>query len=178
MTVIVTVAVLGFAGGLLYVIGRGVVEEPSLVGSLATALAAVLAVVIGREREKRLDLRQRHRDQIGPIYEELVGRVREFGEDDQDSAASEEFFKSLQTKLVLYAPPPVIKAWLEWSRTAAEAAEVADDEPINIPMFAAWERLLLAIRDDLGHKDGALDFWDVQRIYINDLDEALKREAG
>jgi hypothetical protein len=35
------------------------------------------------------------------------------------------------------------------------------------------EKLLRAIRKDMGHGDRALDFGDLQRLWITDIDEAF-----
>lgn len=153
------VVVLAVAGALVYAVIRGAIKNPTLIGPLATAAAAVVAVVIGRERETRLNLRQQHRDQITPIYRELVDRFRESPDE-----GSPEFFKKLHTGLLLDAPQEVIEAWLVWSRTFAEAP--IEENTLYRPAFAATEHVLRAIRKDLGHKDADLSFGDLQRVYM------------
>ena len=166
------VLVVALAAALLYAVIRGAIKNPTLIGPLATAAAAVIAVVIGRERETRLNLRQQHRDQMAPIYRELVDRFRESSEE-----GSPEFFKKLHTGLLLDAPEEVIQAWLVWSRTLAEAQ--VGENTLYRPAFAATERVLQAIRKDLGHKDANLDFGDLQRVYMTaPLGDALFGPSG
>ena len=83
---VVALAVLaGVSGGVVWLIVRGIDSNPGLVGSLATAGGAVVAVVLGRSYDKRRELRQAHREQIAPLYEELLDVIRnieDHGEED------------------------------------------------------------------------------------------------
>jgi len=148
---------------------RGVEADPSVVGSLATAFAAVLVVVLQRNREKTQELEQSHREKMIPIYEEVLIAIRDSA--DRDEAENEDLFKQLQTRLLLYGPAPVIREWLIWRKLGEEM-----DEP-GLALVLGWERVLRAIRADLGHDDSVLQEGDLLRVFINDLDVALV-EAG
>jgi hypothetical protein len=145
--VISVVAALATIGGLVFAVVKGVEGNPTLVGTLATALATVLAVVVGRERETRLQLRQKHREDIAPMYKELVDRLRH----DSDPDEAQEFFQKWWTQLILDAPAEVIRAWLVWSH----ALSGFDPTKINPRVFAATENVLRSIRKDLGHSVAA-----------------------
>jgi hypothetical protein len=69
--------------------------------------------------------------------------MRDF--ESREEAENEAFFKRLQTKLLLYGPTPVIQEWLAWRRLGETLSEP------NITLVLTWERVLRAIRKDLGH---------------------------
>lgn len=178
--VVATVGIVGWA------IVKGVEAEPSVVGSLMTAAAAVIGVIVGRFWEKKLDLRQSHREQMMPIYEKLFVRTTQ-GElppkifmseewSDDESLSDEEraeradfaFFMEVKRKLVLYGPAAVIREWNEWASTIPDDAEL-----VNASHMLGWEKVLLTIREDLGHNNAGLRSGDLLRLYITDFDESI-----
>jgi hypothetical protein len=72
LTVLGGVVVVALAGVLGYGIIRGITADPAVVGSFLTAAVAFVAVEFGRQREKRLQLLQSHRERMAPIYEDLL----------------------------------------------------------------------------------------------------------
>ena len=159
------VAVLALFGGLIWLIIRGIESNPSVVGSLATAASAVVAVVAGRSFDKNRELRQAHREQIAPLYSELIENIR--NAEEHDPAEIEQFFKAFSVKLIMYSPAGVIKAWIASSR------HVWKQDETDAEGFILYERVLREIRKDLGHNDRNLDMGDLQRLYITDLDKVL-----
>jgi hypothetical protein len=150
--------VLVLGGAVVY----GIIKSPGVVGSFATAAAAIGAVVFGQERQRRAALQQSHRERMAPIYEDLIERFK-------GATTDPEFFSELHLNLIMFSPAPVIRAWLVWART-----EPADaDKPVEL--LQSWERVLLAIRQDLGHDDASLRFGDLQRLYVHhqDADESF-----
>jgi hypothetical protein len=87
-----------------------------------------------------------------------------------EEASGSEFFRKLHGELLPYAPADLIKAWLAWASYTQDVSNQTEEMPVDPGMFAAWECVLLAIRSDLGHRDGALGFGDLQRLYITDAD--------
>lgn len=146
---------------------RGVEAEPSVVGSFATALAAIAGVLIARNREQREKAAQTHRNAMSPIYEQLFIEFARTVEADEDRS---EFFQEVHRKLLFYGPTPVVKAWLEWAR---DAENVPDDDSSALRLLL-WERVLFAIRQDLGHNNDGLQAGDLLRLYINDADPAVR----
>jgi hypothetical protein len=67
--------------------------------------------------------------------------------------------------MLLYAPAPVIKAWIAWGRVPI----AEDPDEFRSDLFVAMEDLLRAIRSDLGHKEGDLKVGDLQRIYAPEV---------
>jgi hypothetical protein len=161
------VVALALIGGIGWVVVRGIEKEPALVGSLATAMSAVVAVSVARNMEKRAELRQVHREQMAPLYAQLIERVRTVDQDEDEAAA---FWTDLSSRLILYGPAPVIRAHLALSRhvAAAEQSGVPD-----MTMMLTLERLYRAMRADLGHDDKELQSGDLLRLYVTDIDDLI-----
>jgi hypothetical protein len=113
-------SVVGFvvAIGLIVLLGwavvRGVIDEPGVVGSFATAAAAIAALVYGRAREQRLALQASHREKMAPIYREVIERFVKYEESGEGDLT--EFFQSFMFDLSVYSPTPVVEAWIRWMR--------------------------------------------------------------
>ncbi|HEX4805453.1 MAG TPA: hypothetical protein VFU94_06100 [Conexibacter sp.] len=163
LTALSVVVVVALAGVLGYAIIRGVTADPAVVGSFLTAAIAFVAVEFGRQREKRLQLLQSHRERMAPIYEDLLKMMVRGAR--AGSRPDERFMREFQRKLLLYGATPVIAAWLIVMR-AFEARGEADAGTL-----LQWEGVLFAIRADLGHDNGALKPGDLLRIYVTDADE-------
>jgi hypothetical protein len=161
--VLLVIAVITLMG---WAILRGIDKQPSVVGSLFTAAAAIAAVVLGQFWSKRLELRQLHRDQMAPVYQELVDRMR-----GEPGTGGDQFWKDLQRSLLLYCPAEVLTAYLQYQVDFNPDAPTED--PTNL---LGWETVLRAIRKDLGHSDGSLRQYDLLRVWVNDLDEHLPTE--
>lgn len=160
-----TFVALAFVGAVGFAVVRGVSAEPSIVGSFAVAGASLAAVVWGRQREKDLDLRQSHREAMAPIYEEFFSKVYGMKPDDGLTDETRVFLEEFQRKLVLFAPTPVVLAYVTWMR----GLELPSPEPMLL-----YENLYLAIRKDLGHDNSALEAGDLLRIWVYDSDGFLK----
>ncbi len=145
-------------GALVY----GLVQDPQVAGPIAGAIGVVAAAVVQRRWEKRQELERLRREQLAPIYEQLIGIVKTIGE---EQAATADFFQDFSTKLVLYGPPAIIKSW-----NAFRALEMPED--MTDPTYLlTYEQLLFLMRKDLGHDDSTLLPGDLLRVYVNDFDE-------
>jgi hypothetical protein len=151
--------------GLGYLLIQAIKEAPAVVGSIVTATGAVLAVVAGRVWEKRQALEQVRRERIAPTYSRLVDV---FWKAMQGEAIDEQFFHEWAQQVLLWGPEPVIRTYNEWR------ASVPDDGSTPEPAtFLNFERLLYAIRDDLGNPTGKMGKGDLLRVFVNDIDDFL-----
>lgn len=156
-------------GGLAY----GVIEDPAVVGPLAAAAVAIGVAVFQRRWEKSQELERLHRDEMAPIYEKLIETVKTIDEFAKKPAEEQQaFFRETSTALLLHGPSPVVRAWVAWNRLLGV-------QPFSVPI-RAQERLMLAIREDLGHDNSSLQPGELLRLYLNeedtDEDRALWRE--
>jgi hypothetical protein len=162
---IVALAIILIAlGGLVY----GVIEDPAVVGPL-TAAAVVIGVAIYQRRwEKSQELERLHREQMSATYTKLVETVKSMDEFvAKPEAEQQAFFKELSTALLLHAPSTVVRAWVAWIRS------LGDPLPTSL---RAQERLLRAIREDLGLKSDGLLPGDLIRLYVREEDTEEDRE--
>ncbi len=161
------VAALGILALIVWAFIKGVESDPAVVGPIFTAVLGLIVVVYQRTREKRQELERVHRDEMSPIYEQLIEMVKtieEFAKKTQDEQMA--FFREISTKLLLHGPSPVVRAWVAWN-------QVLGVTPLSVPM-RAQEKLMLAIREDLGHDNSTLKPGDLVRLYIleEDTDES------
>lgn len=164
---LVVFAIIGIAG---WAVVRGVEADPGVVGSFATALGAVLAVVLSRQREKSLELQQTHRENLIPIYEDFIKRSREGLPTDE----AIEFMKEFGTKVTLRGPSSVVAAYVKWLRSLPQDGEAPPDGDPTI--LLEWENVVRAIRQDLGQDDSKLKPGDLLRIFVFDIDNYLSRK--
>jgi hypothetical protein len=153
-------------GALIY----GIVLDPAVAGPIAGAVGVLVAAILQRRWEKRQELERSRREQMSPIYERLVGILKESPGEEETS----EFFRDLTTKMLLYGPAPIIKEWIEFRLRGMATA----GDPTNPTSLLNYEKLLLLVRKDLGHDDSELKLGDLLRIYVNDFDEMYARWAA
>ena len=164
------VLALGIIGLLGWALVRGVIDEPGVVGSFATAAAAIVAVVYGRAREQMLELQASHREKMAPIYRQLIQRFVKFEESGE--AELTEFAQEFMFDLSVYGPTPVVETWVEWTRQVAEL-EAADPR-----LLFLWEQVFAVIRKDLGHDAGDLRQGDLLRVFVTDVDKHLPADRA
>lgn len=161
--------------GLIGLSGWGFIEavqaEPAVVGSIGVAVAGALGVVWQQRQAEKARLREARRDRIRPIYYDLLGvvfkKLSDGGVDASDPEV-EEFFRDLKARqLTLGASSEMVQAFNEWARSTAQAQEEGND----LGAVLAWEVLLRAIREDLGHEDSNLPPLELLRLFITDFDE-------
>lgn len=156
--ILAALGILGLAG---WAFVRGVEHDPAVVGTAITAVAGVTVIVWQRNREKRHELERAHREQMLPIYEELVNHLKDIEAFSSKSDKEQrDFFADLATKLILHGPSPVVNAWNTWQR--------APSDPVTPQTFLAWEGLLRAIRDDLGLDGSNIPRGDLLRLWIRE----------
>ena len=82
-------------------------------------------------------------------------------------AKAEEFFRDLKARqLTLGASSEMVQAFNGWGRATEQAQKEKDD----LGAVLAWEVLLRAIRQDLGHEDADLPPLELLRLFISDFD--------
>jgi hypothetical protein len=144
---------------------KGVEKDPAVVAAIVTAGGAVAGVAVQRRWEKRRELERLHRDEMAPLYEQLVENPKEAPEHEAGVA----FYKRFSTKIIVHGPTPVVETWLHWTRSFVE------DDPLNL---IRWEQVLRAIRADLGHDDSKLQPGDLLTLYITDVDDLIATLRG
>lgn len=166
-------ALIGLAAILCALIGGawlliiGIRREPALVGAALTASGAVIAVMVGRWLDRRAESSQMHREQMAPMYSELIKR---FQLSEPDAEPDPSFWTDLSRNMILYGPTTVIRANIRLRRHLASLGEPAE---LDRKTMVLLDDLYRAIRADLGHDDSKLNEGDLLRLYITDIDELI-----
>lgn len=161
-------------GAIAWIVVEGVKAEPGLVGALVTTGVTVvsgIAVAGYQSRRQRQESAERlRRKTISPFYDELirkVGRASEQAEEDGDAEArTAEMFQEVQQQMIMWSGAGIIHAWVGQMRQMERELTPAE-------AMLGWERVLRAIRAELGHKDDDLDTRTLLRIFITDIDNEL-----
>jgi hypothetical protein len=162
------VLVLGLAAGLAWIIYTSITKAPAVVAAVVTGFAALLALAYQRFMEQQREDERERRKRMAPIYEQLVRTFYQgAGGGELAEAELAAFFEELAQSLLVWGSEPVIAAFNDWRATIAVAEGAAPEA-----MFA-FERLLAAIRTDLGNQPKDLVQGDLLRVFINDIDAFL-----
>lgn len=152
-------------GLVLWAVVRGIQEEPAILGALATAASAIAVVALQQRGQQRDAIREARRKQLAPMYEGITTQMRAMAKGSGSTTEElEAFMTSLQDKLLVWGPAPVVEAW-------ARTMRVFESEPEATDALLAYAALLRVIRHELGHDDSHLDTRDLLRLFVNDIDD-------
>jgi hypothetical protein len=146
----------------------------AIVAASATITVSIVSLVISKVMETRATIIQELRAKKVPIYEELISTMFKFqfaeklGEERMSEAELIRFFANLTEKLTIWGSDGIIRAFSD-SRLAS--SRIANPEDI----LFIYENLLLEIRKDLGHKNKNLKRGTILSLFINDIEQYLRR---
>jgi len=146
----------------------------AIVAASATITVSVVSLVISKVMETRATITQELRTKKVPIYEDLISTVFKFqfaeklGEKPMSEAELIRFFANLTEKLTIWGSDGVIRAFSDFRLASTRVGAPTD-------ILFIYENLLLAIRKDLGHKNRNLKRGMILSLFINDIDEYLRR---
>jgi len=126
--------------------------------------------VLGRYFERKKELDALYRDKKVEIYDEFLKEFfNAFQNPSKDKAPTDtndplvKYFKEWQRKLLLWAGPEVIESYSQWMSALRT-------KPVNAESFFMTERLLLAIRKDLGHSNKGIQRGIFARLVMKNAD--------
>lgn len=146
----------------------------AIVAASATITVSVVSLVISKVMETRATITQELRAKKVPIYEDLISTVFKFqfaeklGEKPMSETELIRFFANLTEKLTIWGSDGVIRAFSDFRLASTRVGA-----PENILFI--YENLLLEIRKDLGHKNRNLRRGMILSLFINDIDQYLRR---
>jgi hypothetical protein len=178
VVLIITLAVLGFASWLIWKAVASLSSQvaATLIVGIITASASIFAVIKSKHAEHRRDIENDLRKQKAPIYEEFssflfkVLMTSKTGEVVKEEEMLQ-FIMDFNRKLIVWGEDNVIKEWSNFKRLH----EVSDSPPVMTVI--AIERILYAIRADMGHKNKGLGQGDLLAIFINDIHLYLREQT-
>lgn len=147
-----------------------------IVAATATIIVSVFSVLVAKRLEQKAALLKEHRERKTPVYEEMVKLIFRFTFADK-LGLPPLTEQELLTKMAWFTENLVI--WgsddllLAWNRFRTRSVEHAASPNFNI-LFEV-ERLLLAIRKDLGHSNRGVVQGKILELFINDIHQYLPR---
>lgn len=153
----------------------------SVVVASATVLASVLTLVYSRRQEQRRELEQKQRERKTVIYEELLTFwFRVLTDESEDGAAEDENGSSIPDeeiqeyvtgfthKLVTWGSEDVLKEYALFKESMKNGGAMLD-----------FEKVLFAVRADLGYSNKDLQTGDLLRVFLSGVDDLLReRDEG
>jgi len=169
-------------GALLVVIvkaGFGVLASASpevlaaMIVTSGTILVSVASLILSNRSQSRQQILQAQRERKAEVYEELLEywfwamRDRRNTPEDERTQRDEKYRATIPQKLITWASEDVIKEF-----TAQVGPEPGEEETTML----GFEKLLLAVRKDLGHTNKGLAEGDLLRPFLTGVDEAVREK--
>jgi hypothetical protein len=137
-----------------------------------TVIAAVIAIVIGRSYDRKLEIESKQREKKIEIYESFLEvwfnkLMNESKNVKKNEIIDEEFLAYIGTfasKLILWGSENVINSYNSFRYTSLNT-----ELHSNKTILQKFEELLLEIRKEIGHTNKKLEDNDLLRLFINDL---------
>lgn len=143
-----------------------------LIVASATVIVSVISVIFSKRQEQRVEIESQLREKKIPIYEEIINFIFRitFSERLEKKQPSEKemikFFTDTTRNLVIWGSHDMIKAFTKFREEIASISE-GNRKPVDI--LICVENLLIAIRNDLGHRHKKIKRGEILRLYVNDI---------
>ncbi len=143
----------------------------AIVAGFATVTVSVLTVVVGKRLEALALLTKEHREKKIPVYEDFIKFwlkylfSRKAGETQLSDQEVIQFLLDYTQRMIVWGSDEVIAAWVKFRYSSMGAAQRPDSNTVLIDL----EKLILAMRRDLGHKNRGFKQNDILRMFVNDL---------
>ena len=151
----------------------------AFVVAATTIVTSVLALLVSRYFERRRALDEQHRLRKIPIYEDFMRYWFSLLLSDETHPAptpeeTHDFLAGFTQQLIVWGSDRVLK---EWSGLMRKFREIDDPENVSPDLMFSFERMLLTLRRDLGHRNKGLERKDLLRLFTTDVD-ALFGDPG
>lgn len=128
----------------------------ALIGGFITLLASILTIGGGYWVQTQSLIKKDHRDKKAPIYEEYVAYMTkmflsQLTEEESGAEGLRRFFTDFNGKLTIWGGDLVIQEWTKFRELTLQSE--SDSRAVAI----AYERMIRAIRKDLGHNNKGLE---------------------
>lgn len=146
-----------------------------MIAATATIIVSVLSVLGAKHLEHKAVLLKEHRERKTPIYEEMVALIFRFAFSQKlglEPLTDEEIVKKMAwftENLVIWGSDDLLLAWNRFRTYTVNNA----DNP-NLEILFEIEKLLLAIRRDLGHSNKDVTEGKILGLFVNDIDDYMK----
>lgn len=142
----------------------------AIIGGCVTIVISVISTLYAKHLENKIRIENEHKEKKIPIYTELIEFIFKIFE--QSKAGNnipkeeiESFNFNLAKKLLIWGSDDVINEFNNFKRSANNGGYE--------PVLFATEKLWMAIRKDLGHKNKNITKGKLLRLIITDIDKHL-----
>lgn len=153
---------------------------PTISVAIITGLLAFVSAIVGRFLENRYTIKNQIRKERQDVYINFLDWIINdlfYGEINKNIVSD---LRKQQKLMTIYASDNVLKAWSEFKFTVMNSIlnkkGLTKEEKTSfyIKNEAPYaEKLILAIRKELGYKNKNIKQYDILKLYINDINEYL-----
>ena len=155
---------------------------PTISVAIITGLLAFVSTIVGRFLENRYTIKNQIRKERQDVYINFLDWIINdlfYGEINKNKNIVSDLRKQ-QKLMTIYASDNVLKAWSEFKFTVMNSIlnkkglSKEENTSFYIKNEAPYaEKLILAIRKELGYKNKNIKQYDILKLYINDINEYL-----
>ncbi|ODA07346.1 MULTISPECIES: hypothetical protein [Paenibacillus] len=148
----------------------------AIIAGMFTVFVTVISLIIAKRRENKQSIDEQHRIKKIPIYEEFLQfwfKVLLHGKIGKPVTEEEmlNFFTEFTQKLILWGSDEVI---LEYGEFRTFFMKLSQAEGQNskeaTKSIQKFEKLITAIRKDVGHKNSGFKKNDILKLFITDIE--------
>ena len=151
---------------------------PTIAVALVTGLLAFISAIVGKYLENKYAIKNQIRKEKQEIYisflDWLIKNIFYYEISNNDNLVDE--IREQQKKMTIYASDKVLKAWSDFqsvamdSQVKKEGMSKEEKTKYYIEYESLYiEKLIIAIRKELGYKSKNNKEYDILRLYINDI---------
>ena len=144
----------------------------AIVAAMATIIVSILSITIGKYYERKRIIEKELREKKIPMYEEFIEfyfnllMSKEMTGKEMTEKEMLEFFNKFTQKLTVWGSDDVVSLWSNFRRIS-----IKKQDRNTMEYMFEFEKLLLEIRKDTGHKSKKIKKGDLLGLFINDIDK-------
>lgn len=142
----------------------------ALITVIGTVIVSLASVGLTRRHEKKKETEQRIREAKVPVYADLINIMFRVMDASAKGATPEAITADIVTEmrritaeLVAWASPSVVQSWSRFRRGAEHSNWTGMEAAL------ALERVLVAIREDIGHSVEGLETGDLLALFMSGI---------
>jgi uncharacterized protein YneF (UPF0154 family) len=151
----------------------------AIIAGTTTLIVSVLTLVLGKIYAHREQVIQEHRKNKIPVYEEFIKFMTNLMSNEAMGLKPSEkelgeFMVSFTQRLMIWGSDSVLVNWVNLRRFIVTVGAI-QSQPTQFMLL--YEKVILSIRKDLGHKNSHIKEGDILVLFINDIDLYLSARS-